>query len=85
MKWTEEEDAVLFAHYARLGAKGVVSMLPGRTPKAIHRRAYLLGVGFDEYVHLVHKRPEAELACDMALRNFRCVEPENEPLMWRVA
>lgn len=85
MKWTEEEDAVLFAHYARLGAKGCAPMLPGRTLKAIHRRAYGLGFGFDEYVHLVHKRPEAELACDMALRNFRCAGSANEPLVWRVA
>lgn len=30
-------------------------------------------------------RDPEEAACDMALRNFRCVEPANEPLMWRVA
>lgn len=60
-------------------------MLPGRTANAIHRRAYGLGLSFGEYVHLVHKRPEAELACDMALRNFRCVGSANEPPVWRVA
>lgn len=85
MKWTEEEDAVLFAHYARLGAKGCASMLPGRTLKAIHRRAYLLGVGFNADERHAYTRPEAEVACDVALRNFRCSEPANEPLMWRIA
>lgn len=85
MEWTEEEDAVLFAHYARLGAKGCAPMLPGRTAGAIYSRARRLGVSFGEYVHLVHRRPEAELACDMALRNFRCAGSANEPLVWRLA
>lgn len=79
MKWTEEEDAVLFEHYARLGARGCAPMLRGRSKSSINKRA-----------RIVFGKPKAaknpdEVACNAALAAWRSAAPANEPLRWRVA
>ena len=42
--WAEDEDAILYAHYAELGLRGCAELIPNRSAGAISIRASLLGL-----------------------------------------
>lgn len=42
--WTDDELAVLQEHYPNLGRAGTAALLPRKTPRAVQRRAALLGI-----------------------------------------
>jgi hypothetical protein len=41
--WTEQEDQMIRDYYPEYGAQ-IHEWLPGRTEKAVHRRAYRMGI-----------------------------------------
>lgn len=80
VKWTDFADSVILALYADKGAKTCQKLLPGRSIFAIQQRAHKLRVASKVHAGLpkdepLYPREGEELACDLALRDFRLCEP----------
>lgn len=78
--WTQFADEVIEKFYPKHGAIGCQKLLPDRTPNAIRQRASAMGIGMRNIkvpprAAPLYPREGEELACDLALRDFRECEP----------
>jgi hypothetical protein len=79
-KWTDFADEVIETIYPKQGAKACQKLLPDRSVMAIQQRAWKLRVASKVHAGLpktepLYPREGEELACDLALRQFRECEP----------
>lgn len=89
VKWSAFADEVIETWYATHGAKHCQKLLPGRSIFAIQQRAHKLRVASKVHAGLpkdepLYPREGEELACDLALRDFRLCDPAQN-LTWRIA
>lgn len=78
--WTQFADEVIEKFYPTRGAVGCHKLLPDRTTNAIRQRASAMGIGIRNIkvpprAAPLYPREGEELACDLALRDFRLCEP----------
>lgn len=84
--WSDFADEVIEKFYPTRGAIGCHKLLPDRTPNAIRQRASAMGIGMRTIkapprAAPLYPREGEELACDLALRDFRLCEPAQN-LTW---